>query len=416
MLPEMATASAIFVPRSSLGKICRLTEAGVAELEPVRVPRAVAHDVGAVLAARVLLRRVAGAGRRRDDVRRAQRAELHRTGRQQVERLQHDLGRLADLVDAHLVAVEHVAVLAQADLEVELGIDRVGPRAAQVVSHSRGARVGTGDAVVGDVFLGHDALAHAALQEDGVVVDERLVLGAPGRHLGHELAALLDPAVGQVVAHAAEAEVVEHHARAADRLEQVEDLLAVAERVEDQGRAQGREVGGERADADLVAGDAVELGHDHADDFGAARGPDAGELLDRHDVAPLAVHAGDVLGAVDDRDVLVVGALLGDLLFAAMQVADHRDDVFDELAVEGDDEAQHAVRRGMLRPHVDDDLVEAQARHLAAPACRLGRGDAPQSQGHGFVGGRYGEGLRHAGGSRRSRRSLCAAGGRPSRR
>ena len=176
MLPEMATASAILLPLQQLGEQLQVAEAGVAELEPVRVPRPVALDVGAVLAARVLLADVARARRRRDDVGGAQRAELDRALGQHVEALLDDLDRLAHLVHAHAVAVEDVAVLRGADLEVELRVHRVRPRAAQVEVDAGGARVGAGDAVVDDVLLGDDALALRALQEDGVVVDQRLVL------------------------------------------------------------------------------------------------------------------------------------------------------------------------------------------------------------------------------------------------
>jgi hypothetical protein len=181
------------------------------------------------------------------------------------------------------------------------------------------------------------------------------------------------------------------------------------------GRAQRRQVGGERADGDLVAGDAVELGHEDADELRAPRGPDPGELLDRHDVAPLAVHPGDVLGTVDDRDVLEVGALLRELLFAAMQVADDGDDVLDELSVERDDQAQHAVRAGVLRPHVDDHFVEGETLDVGAFAAGRGLLDAPQSELDRLVGFGRGELVRHAGGSPRDRRSPCAAGARRSR-
>ncbi len=275
-----------------------------------------------------------------------------------------------------------------------------------------GAGVGPGDAVVDHVLLGDDALAHAALQEDGVVVDEGLVLVDELGHPLHEVAALLDPAVRQVVAHAAEAEVVEHHARARELLQEVEDVLAVAEHVEDHGGAERRQVGGEGAHRHLVAGDAHELAADDADELRAPRRPDPHQLLDGHHVAPLAVHAGEVLGAVDDGDVLVVGALLGELLLAAMQVADHRDDVLDELAVERDDEPQHAVRAGVLRPHVDDDFVEGQALDVGALAAGRGFFDAAQRELDGLVGLGRDELVKHAGGSPRGRRSPCAAGAR----
>ena len=317
--------------------------------------------------------------------------------------------------DAAAVAVEDVAVLRGDDLEVELGVHGVRPRAAQVEVDAGRARVGAGDAVVHDVLLRDHALALGALQEDRVGVDERLVLLDLRREQLEELAALVDPAVGQVVTHAAEAVVVEHHARARELLHEVEDELAVAEHVEDHGRAERREVGGEGADRHQVAGDAHELAGDDADELRPPRDLHAGELLDRHDVGPLAVDAGEVLGAVHDRDVLEVGALLGQFLLAAMQVADDRDDVLDELAVEGDDQAQHAVRAGMLRPHVDDDLVEREAVDVGALAARRRFFDAAQGQLHGLVRLRSLELVIHAGGSPRGRRSLCATGGRRSR-
>ena len=88
----------------------------------------------------------------------------------------------------------------------------------------RGARAGTRDAVVDHVLLRDDALADAALQKDGVVLHQRLVLVDELGQALHEVAAFLDPAVGQVVAQAAEAEVIEHHARTADLFEEVEDV------------------------------------------------------------------------------------------------------------------------------------------------------------------------------------------------
>ncbi len=191
--------------------------------------------------------------------------------------------------------------------------------------------------------------------------------------------------------------------------EKIEDALTVVEHVEDHRRAERREVGDEGTDRDLVAGDAHELAGDDANELGAPRRHDAGELLDRQHVRPLAVHAGDVLGAVDDGDVLVVRAPLGELLLGAVQVADDRDDVFDELAVEGDDEAQHAVGRRVLRPHVDDHLVELEALEVGALAGGGRLFDAPERELHGLVGLGCHELVRHADGSRRGRRSPCAA-------
>ena len=51
--------------------------------------------------------------------------------------------------------------------------------------------------------------------------------------------------------------------------------------------------------------------------------------------------------------------VLADLLGAAVQVADVRRDLGDDLAVGPQHEPQHAVRAGMLRAHVDEHLVGA---------------------------------------------------------
>src|SRR5665648_314327 len=117
------------VAAQELGEELQVAEARVAELEPIRVPRPVADDVGAVLAARVLLAGIALARRRRDDVGGAQKAELYGAFGQHVETLLDDLDRLAHLLHAHLIAVENVAVGLRGDLEVELGVHGVRSRA-----------------------------------------------------------------------------------------------------------------------------------------------------------------------------------------------------------------------------------------------------------------------------------------------
>src|SRR6202022_1661217 len=54
------------------------------------------------------------------------------------------------------------------------------------------------------------------------------------------------------------------------------------------------------------------------------------------------------------------------LLFdAGMQVADHGHDALDLLAVEVDDEAEHAVGRWVVRPEVDGEQLAAEGALLA---------------------------------------------------
>src|SRR5262249_61116901 len=101
-----------------------------------------------------------------------------------------------------------------------------------------------------------DAHVARARQEDLVVGEEPLILVDL---LGHDLdeAVNLLHALGRDVAtDPAVANVADGHARATAHLVDVEDALALAERVE-QWREEGPDIGGERADRNAVRGDAL---------------------------------------------------------------------------------------------------------------------------------------------------------------
>ena len=71
----------------------------------------------------------------------------------------------------------------------------------------------------------------------------------------------------------------------------------------------------------------------------------------------LLVDRRDVIEPVEIRDRLQIGLLLDQLLGAAMQQPDMRIDALDHFAVEFEHEAQHAVRRRMLRPEIDGEVA-----------------------------------------------------------
>ena len=70
----------------------------------------------------------------------------------------------------------------------------------------------------------------------------------------------------------------------------------------------------------------------------------------------LLVHRRDIIQAVEIGDRLQIGLVLDQLLGAAMQQADMRIHAGDDLAVQVQDQAQHAMRRRMLRPEIDGQL------------------------------------------------------------
>ena len=96
---------------------------------------------------------------------------------------------------------------------------------------------------------------------------------------------------------------------------------------------------------------------------------DAHQLLDRQRQADVVRHRRQVVGAVGERHDLVVLPVLAQLLEARVQVTDVRDAAPHRLAVELEHQPEHAVRRGVLRPDVDQHVLGAEglvemARHL----------------------------------------------------
>ena len=104
--------------------------------------------------------------------------------------------------------------------------------AAEVPVDARRAQVGARQAVrLGDVG-GDDADAAGAGLEDLVADQQVFDLVAEVPQLAHHLLGLVDPALGQVVLEAADAVEVGVEATAGGALDQVEHVLAVAERDE----------------------------------------------------------------------------------------------------------------------------------------------------------------------------------------
>src|SRR3989449_7060772 len=73
-------------------------------------------------------------------------------------------------------------------------------------------------------------------------------------------------------------------------------------------------------------------------------------------------HRRQIVGAVGERDDLVVVPVLPQLLETGVEIAEMGDHPNDGLAVELDHEPQHTVGRGMLRPEVDQHVLARKVR------------------------------------------------------
>ena len=162
------------------------------------------------------------------------------------------------------------------------------------------------------------------------------------------------------------------HPQPGDLLEQVEAHLPLAEAVgHRRERAELHAAGGQ---ADQVRGDPVDLHDQHPDGRRALRDLDAEQLLDRHAVGGLVVQRGQVVHPRHEGRALRPVAVLGVLLDAGVQVADADPRLGHRLALEVEDQPEDAVRRRVLRPHVDDEALLAD---------RIGEGEVPVAAGDG---------------------------------
>jgi len=209
----------------------------------------------------------------------------------------------------------------------------------------------TGHAVVDR--LGGGDLAHVLgpLEPDRVSRQQRLVLVDALRHGIDEFLQASQPVLRHVVLDAADAGEGRRQPRAAQVLDQVVVPLAVLERVEEHGRR--AEIESVRPQPELMGADPRQLAADDANELAAVRHANAEQFLDGQREPDIGRERAQVVHPVRVRDELQVGAVLRDLLHAAVQVSDVRHAVDHALAVELEHQAQHPVSRGVRGPHVD---------------------------------------------------------------
>src|SRR5438309_1890047 len=322
-------------------------EGGAPPLEAIGLRAAVADEVAADLAARAFHPRVAFALRHSHLTDR-----LHAGPRrdrplgQAVEPLPDDPDRLPEFDHAHAIARVAVTGGLHRHEEVEILVRRIRLGAAYVVADPRAAdeRAGHPDRLR-ELARDH---AHAlrADAEERVGVEHRLVLVEPRLDDVQGLADFLVPPRRQVVAGAADLVEAVEEPRAGQLLEAIEDHLALADAVEEHGGAaaeRATHVHAPGAEPEAVRRDPLQFGRDHSQVLRPPRHLELRDLLDGRDVRELRGHGRDVVRLRRDRRVLDVREGLAKLLVAAVEIADHRVDGDDRLALEGEDHPEDAV-------------------------------------------------------------------------
>ena len=209
-----------------------------------------------------------------------------------------------------------------------------------------------------------------ATTEDGVIGDQPLVLVNFGTKPATEVTAFLQPAVGQVHRHPANAEVVVvDQPLAGGSLPKVVDHLPLPEDVEEGGL--GPHVGKERTQPEQVVGNAVQLQHQHPDVAGPPGNGDVRQPLGGVDGHRLVEHARRIVPTAHVGDKHDVGAALGNFFHAAMEVANDGLTVHHVLPVQGHHQPEHPMHGRMVGAKID--------RHGFRMGLKLGHGELARS-------------------------------------
>src|SRR2546423_10191198 len=221
---------------------------------------------------------------------------------QLLQALFHDAHRLAHLLHADTVAVVIVSVLADRDVEIELGIALVGLRFAQVPGGTGAAHHHARETPSPGVGERNYADVHVALFEDAIVSEQTLDIVAHLQEWVAERLDIVDQFWRKVLMYAADSEIGRMHAATRGTLIEYHQLLALLEPPQRWGeRAHVHGLGG---DIEQMRKQPSDFAIEDADELRAARDRDAQKLFRRQAERMLLVHRRDIVEAVEIRGSL----------------------------------------------------------------------------------------------------------------
>ena len=176
------------------------------------------------------------------------------------DRLLDNAQRLPHLDHAHDVPVIGIAVFAGGNFKVEILIVGIGLRFAQVPLHAAGAKYRAGHAQRDAILAGNFADTFGAFEPDAIGGEQLFVFVDLRLHERNEILHVPFESVVRFILQSADAKSMRGEPSAAILFENLENLFAVAEGIEQ--RRDRADIERVRAQPELVAGDAVQLSED----------------------------------------------------------------------------------------------------------------------------------------------------------
>ena len=209
-----------------------------------------------------------------------------------------------------------------------------------VVPACRTAR--TAGTTKGDTLLfGEHTDTLGAVLEDDVASEDVVVFLNILTHVRNELLDTLLEIRMNIGHHTADGVIVQNQASAAGFLEDVKNLLTVAETIKE--CRGGTEVLTEAGEEQDVGVDTLQLIHNSTDDLHAIAHLNAHSLLDTHAERVAVLHGAEIVETVSEGQGLRISQAFADFLHAAVDISEHRVDLANALAVEAHAEMKHTV-------------------------------------------------------------------------
>src|SRR5579862_1310267 len=219
--------------------------------------------------------------------------------------LADDFDAFANFRYADLITREAVARGLRLNVEIKLFIARVGKSLADVERHAAAAQHGARSAHGNGIFGADDSHALRSAEPDAVIGEQAFVfVNVRGKGIDYATD-VIEPVRRRLEGDAADAEIAGHHPLARDVFENLHDLFALAEGVEEDGH--GAEIDCVRAEPDEVRSDARHFSEQDANVLRALGNFDSENFFYRETVAEIVRKWGEVVDAVGHRDGLRIG-------------------------------------------------------------------------------------------------------------
>ena len=283
------------------------------------------------------------------------RVGFHRAFGHPVQRLLNDLHALAHLHQPNCIARPAVAVSRERNLELEFLIAGIRHIPAQVEVHSRGAQRGSSHAQRNGVGRREKAHALQPALEDRVAGQQVGILVDLFPEGADECLHPVQEVQRRLHRQAADPDVAGHHPLPGHGLKESQDVFALAESVQkDRERAN---IHGVRPQPDKVRIEAAQLSQQHPQPLRFVGNLQAKQLFDCQGVTQIVRQRVQIVDAVRQRHHLLIELGLAGLLNAGVQIADLRIKPHNDLTVNLQHQAQNAMRRRVLRAHIQHHVL-----------------------------------------------------------